>query len=47
MDPEATVAGFGIPVTLCPKPAVPAFDILNLPRPPASAPRANHKVAEG
>ena len=49
------VAGFGVPVTLSLKPdanedrvpAVPSFDLLNLPRPPASAPWAYVKVAEG
>ena len=46
--PEAdAVAGFGVPVTLGPKPAVPSFDLLNLPRPPAAAPWAYVKVAEG
>jgi ribosomal protein S12 methylthiotransferase len=57
------VAGFGVPVTLKPKPTpkqkpkqkaaafnaprVPSFDLLNLPRPPAQAPWAYVKVAEG
>jgi ribosomal protein S12 methylthiotransferase len=41
------VAGFGVPVTLGRKPAVPGFDLLNLPRPAASAPWAYVKVAEG
>ncbi len=47
------VAGFGVPVTLGPTrsraagDAVPAFDLLNLPRPPAAAPWAYVKVAEG
>jgi ribosomal protein S12 methylthiotransferase len=50
--PEAdAVAGFGVPVTLGPTRAgrapVPSFDLLNLPRPPASAPWAYVKVAEG
>ncbi|MDQ2754657.1 MAG: MiaB/RimO family radical SAM methylthiotransferase [Actinomycetota bacterium] len=40
------VVGFGVPVTLGAKP-VPAFDLLNLPRPPADAPWAYVKVAEG
>jgi ribosomal protein S12 methylthiotransferase len=45
--PEAdAVAGFGVPVTLGRKP-VPSFDLLNLPRPAASAPWAYVKVAEG
>jgi ribosomal protein S12 methylthiotransferase len=49
-----TVAGFGQPVTLGPKPSpvslpegVAAFDLLELPRPPAGAPWAYLKVAEG
>lgn len=45
------VAGFGVPVTLGAKPGgagpLPSFDLLNLPRPPASAPWAYVKVAEG
>ena len=41
------VAGFGVPVTLGRKPAVPTLDLLNLPRPPADAPWAYVKVAEG
>ncbi len=45
------VAGFGVPVTLRNKEgagrAVPSFDLLNLPRPPAHAPWAYVKVAEG
>ncbi|MDP9074139.1 MAG: MiaB/RimO family radical SAM methylthiotransferase, partial [Actinomycetota bacterium] len=51
--PEADqVVGFGVPVTLATKPRpgarpVPSFDLLNLPRPPASAPWAYVKVAEG
>ncbi len=53
--PEAdAVAGFGVPVTLGRKPGatgsertVPALDLLELPRPPASAPWAYVKVAEG
>jgi ribosomal protein S12 methylthiotransferase len=46
--PEAdAVAGFGVPVTLGTKPDVPSFDLLNLPRPRASAPWAYVKVAEG
>jgi ribosomal protein S12 methylthiotransferase len=53
--PEAdAVVGFGVPVTLGPtRPAsaaagpVPAFDLLNLARPAASAPWAYVKVAEG
>ena len=49
--PEAdAVAGFGVPVALGRKPgtpAVPSFDLLNLPRPAATAPWAYVKVAEG
>jgi ribosomal protein S12 methylthiotransferase len=50
--PEADlVAGFGVPVTLGRRAEseapVPAFDLLNLPRPAASAPWAYVKVAEG
>jgi ribosomal protein S12 methylthiotransferase len=51
--PEAdAVAGFGVPVTLGPTPRggeapVPAFDLLNLPRPASAAPWAYVKVAEG
>jgi ribosomal protein S12 methylthiotransferase len=47
--PEADqVAGFGVPVTLGRKPVpVPVLDLLNLPRPPATAPWAYVKIAEG
>ncbi len=49
--PEAdAVVGFGVPVTLGPTragAAVPSLDLLNLPRPPAAAPWAYVKVAEG
>jgi ribosomal protein S12 methylthiotransferase len=42
------VVGFGVPVTLGRKPrTLPAFDLLNLPRPRASAPWAYVKIAEG
>jgi len=41
------VAGFGVPVTLGRARAVPSIDLLNLPRPPASAPWAYVKIAEG
>ena len=41
------VAGFGVPVTLGATRGVPSFDLLNLPRPPARAPWAYVKVAEG
>jgi ribosomal protein S12 methylthiotransferase len=49
--PEAdAVVGFGVPVTLGPTRsagATPSLDLLNLPRPPAAAPWAYVKVAEG
>lgn len=46
--PEAdSVVGFGVPVTLGSKPKIPAFDLLELPRPPSSAPWAYVKIAEG
>lgn len=54
--PEADrVAGFGVPVTIGAKPPgphrspveLPSFDLLNLPRPPAEAPWAYVKIAEG
>lgn len=54
--PEADrVAGFGVPVSLGAKPStaspsavgLPSFDLLNLPRPPAEAPWAYVKIAEG
>jgi ribosomal protein S12 methylthiotransferase len=46
--PEAdAVAGFGVPVTLSTKRDVAKLDLLNLPRPKASAPWAYVKVAEG
>ncbi|HEX4904206.1 MAG TPA: MiaB/RimO family radical SAM methylthiotransferase, partial [Acidimicrobiales bacterium] len=41
-----TVAGFGVPVSLGKKP-VPAFDLLNLPRPRSESPWAYVKIAEG
>jgi ribosomal protein S12 methylthiotransferase len=47
------VSGFGVPVSLGRKPtaldgpATPSFDLLNLPRPAATAPWAYVKVAEG
>ena len=48
------VAGFGVPVTLGPKPSsgiqpetTPLFDLLNLPRPASDRPWAYVKVAEG
>ncbi|CAN5668441.1 30S ribosomal protein S12 methylthiotransferase RimO [soil metagenome] len=41
-----TVAGFGVAVTLSAK-SLPSFDLLNLPRPKATAPWAYVKVAEG
>lgn len=51
--PEADqVAGFGVPILLGRKPLsvtaeVPAFDLLNLPRPKSTAPWAYVKIAEG
>ena len=55
--PEADrVAGFGVPVSIGSKPSAPSvaevpelpeFDLLNLPRPPAEAPWAYVKIAEG
>ena len=49
------VAGFGVPVSIGSKPSaasssageLPSFDLLNLPRPPADAPWAYVKIAEG
>jgi ribosomal protein S12 methylthiotransferase len=45
------VAGFGVPLAptrrLIPVQTAPALDLLNLPRPPASAPWAYVKIAEG
>ena len=41
------VSGFGVPVNLSSKPKVPAFDLLNLPRPASSQPWCYVKVAEG
>jgi ribosomal protein S12 methylthiotransferase len=41
------VRGFGVPVTLGRKPAVPSLDLLNLPRPASASPWAYVKVAEG
>jgi ribosomal protein S12 methylthiotransferase len=40
------VVGFGVPVTIGKK-TVPAFDLLNLPRPKSTSPWAYVKVAEG
>ena len=46
--PEAdAVAGFGVPVTIGSKPAVPMLDLLHLPRPPSRQPWAYVKIAEG
>ena len=52
--PEADhIAGFGVPITLTKKSfavsgeQVPAFDLLNLPRPKSSSPWAYIKIAEG
>jgi ribosomal protein S12 methylthiotransferase len=59
LEATDVVAGFGVPVTIGRKPGagslallagdvgVPAFDLLNLPRPPSEAPWAYVKVAEG
>jgi ribosomal protein S12 methylthiotransferase len=55
---QDAVSGFGVPVALSPRRgasaagkgpdlAIPAIDLLNLPRPPASVPWAYVKVAEG
>jgi ribosomal protein S12 methylthiotransferase len=41
------VQGFGVPVTLGSKRALPTFDLLNLPRPASTSPWAYVKVAEG
>jgi ribosomal protein S12 methylthiotransferase len=41
------VRGFGVPVTLGRKPAVPTLDLLNLARPPSTSPWAYVKIAEG
>ena len=46
--PEADeVAGFGVPVTLRSRGDLPAFDLLNLPRPASARPWAYVKIAEG
>jgi len=46
--PEAdAVSGFGVPVTLRTRTSVPSLDLLNLPRPPSTAPWAYVKAAEG
>ena len=52
--PEADhIAGFGVPITLTKKSLavsgeqIPAFDLLNLPRPKSSSPWAYIKIAEG
>jgi ribosomal protein S12 methylthiotransferase len=46
--PEVSVRGFGVPVQLGPKAQpLPAFDLLNLPRPRSARPWAYVKVAEG
>ncbi|MGH9125043.1 MAG: MiaB/RimO family radical SAM methylthiotransferase [Acidimicrobiales bacterium] len=41
------VSGFNVPVTLRRGPAIPSFDLLNLPRPKAGSPWAYVKIAEG
>lgn len=46
-DTADAVVGFGVPVTIGTKPSVPSFDLLNLPRPRATAPWAYVKIAEG
>ena len=46
-DDADAVVGFGVPVTIGTKPTVPAFDLLNLPRPASAAPWAYVKIAEG
>jgi ribosomal protein S12 methylthiotransferase len=46
--PEADlVAGFGVPVTIGTRRDAARLDLLNLPRPPATAPWAYVKIAEG
>ncbi len=46
--PEVTeVSGFGVPVTLGRKRALPKLDLLNLPRPKSATPWAYVKIAEG
>ena len=44
---EARAGDVGVPVSIGSKPAVPAFDLLNLPRPRSTRPWAYVKVAEG
>ena len=46
-DDVDAVVGFGVPVTIGAKPALPAFDLLNLPRPRSDRPWAYVKIAEG
>ncbi len=46
-DDVDAVAGFGVPVTIGAKATAPRFDLLNLPRPAATAPWAYVKIAEG
>jgi ribosomal protein S12 methylthiotransferase len=46
-DDADAVVGFGVPVTIGSKPAVPSFDLLNLPRPASKSPWAYVKIAEG
>ena len=46
-DDADAVVGFGVPVTIGTKPTLPAFDLLNLPRPASTAPWAYVKIAEG
>ncbi len=46
-DDADAVVGFGVPVTIGTKPAVPSFDLLNLPRPATDSAWAYIKIAEG
>ena len=46
-DDADAVVGFGVPVTIGAKPALPSFDLLNLPRPASESPWAYVKIAEG
>jgi ribosomal protein S12 methylthiotransferase len=44
---EPSPASSGVPVEIGRRPPAPSFDLLHLPRPPASAPWAYVKIAEG
>ena len=46
-DDADAVVGFGVPVSIGSKPAVPSFDLLNLQRPKSDVPWAYVKIAEG